>query len=159
MKPRAEVEEVWPRDGRIGIVGRLVGLGAGAGGAWQLTVTRRSHVGQVLCYDAELNGERFNCAWDVADLAAYDDGFSGADQWDLHLTDGRRTLRVGRRLDDIRGKKAIYVYPRQAVPGAGFDVRPYFTVEDNLSLECRALSPERRALSLESRALSPERRA
>ncbi|MFJ8956436.1 hypothetical protein ACIRO1_40785 [Streptomyces sp. NPDC102381] len=153
MKPRAEVEEVWPRDGRIGIVGRLVGVSAGAaGGAWRLTVTRRSSAGQVLRYDAELDGERFSCAWDVADLAAYDDGFSGADQWDLHLTDGRRTLRVGRRLDDIRGKKAIYVYPRQAVPGAGFDVRPYFTVEDNLSLECRALSPE-------SRTLPPERRA
>ncbi|WP_328631934.1 hypothetical protein [Streptomyces sp. NBC_00356] len=146
MKPRAEVEEVWPRDGRIGIVGRMVGMSAGAAsGAWRLTVTRRSSAGQVLRYDAELDGERFNCAWDVAALAAYDDGFSGADQWDLHLTDGRRTLRVGRRLDDIRGKKAIYVYPRQAVPGAGFDVRPYFTVEDNLSLECRALSPERRA--------------
>ncbi|MGD6742633.1 hypothetical protein ACOKM3_12400 [Streptomyces sp. BH106] len=141
MKPRAEVEEVWPRDGRIGIVGRLVGMtgpGAGAGGAWRLTVTRRSRASQVLRYDVQLDGERFNCAWYVADLAAYDDGFSGADQWDLHLTDGRRTLRVGRRLDDIRGKKAIYVYPRQAVPGARFDVRPYFTVEDNLSLECRA---------------------
>ncbi|MER5438028.1 hypothetical protein [Streptomyces sp. NPDC002790] len=145
MKPRAEVEEVWPRDGRIGVVGRLVGLSDGATDGWRLTVTRRSSGDQVLAYDAELDGARFSCAWDVADLAAYDDGFSGADQWDLHLTDGASRLRVGRRLDDIRGKKAIYVYPRQAVPGAGFGVRPYFTVEDNLSLECRALSPERRA--------------
>lgn len=142
MKPRAEVEEVWPRDGRIGLVGRLVGTAAGAAAAWRLTVTRRSNAGHVLRYDAELEGERFTCAWDVADLAAYDDGSGGGsgrvDQWDLHLTDGTSRLRVGRRLDDIRGKKAIYVYPRQAVPGAGFGVRPYFTVEDNLSLECRA---------------------
>lgn len=146
MKPRAEVEEVWPRDGRIGVVGRLVGLNPGAADAWRLTVTRRSNSDQVLRYDAELDGERFSCAWDVADLAAYDDGPGGGsddgsgrvDQWDLHLTDGTSRLRVGRRLDDIRGKKAIYVYPRQPVPGAGFGVRPYFTVEDNLSLECRA---------------------
>ncbi len=138
MKPRAEVEEVWPRDGRIGVVGRLYGLHAGVGDGWRLLLTRRSHTGHVLAYDVELDGERFSCAWDVADLAAYDDGFGGADQWDLHLSDGGLRLRVGRRLDDIRGKKAIYVYPVQPVPGAGFGVRPYFTVEDNLSLECRA---------------------
>ncbi|MFI5658982.1 hypothetical protein [Streptomyces sp. NPDC051684] len=138
MKPRAEVEEVWPRDGRIGVVGRLVGVDARAADAWRLTVTRRSGTGQVLSYDVEWDVDRFSCAWDVADLAAYGDGFGGTDQWDLHLTDGAAKLRVGRRLDDIRGKKAIYVYPRQPVPGAGFGVRPYFTVEDNLSLECRA---------------------
>ncbi|MHB9758214.1 hypothetical protein ACYBSK_27860 [Streptomyces sp. BYX5S] len=137
MKPRAEVERVWPRDGRISVVGRLHGLTAGAGGRWQLLVTRRSRTDHVLSYEAEVDGERFACAWDVADLAAYD-GFGGADQWDLHLTDGALRLRVGRRLDDIRGKKSIYVYPEQPVPGAGFGVRPYYTVEDNLSLECRA---------------------
>ncbi|MET8471273.1 hypothetical protein ABZY90_22950 [Streptomyces sp. NPDC006422] len=140
VKPRAEVEEVWPRDGRIAVVGRLHAVGDGHGPDWRLAVTRRSRPEHVLEYAAEREGDRFRCAWDVADLAAYDDGFGGADQWDLHLTDGTLRLRVGRRLDDIRGKKSIYIYPRQPVPGAraGFGVRPYFTVEDNLSLECRA---------------------
>ncbi|WP_428951699.1 hypothetical protein [Streptomyces sp. cg35] len=137
MKPHAEVEQVWPRDGRIRVVGRLYGLAAGAGDGWRLLLTRRSRTDHVLRYGSALDGDRFACEWAVSDLAAYD-GFSGADQWDLHLTDGGLKLRVGRKLDDIRGKKAVLVYPRQAVPGAGFGVRPYFTVEDNLSLECRS---------------------
>ncbi|WP_018535474.1 MULTISPECIES: hypothetical protein [unclassified Streptomyces] len=137
MKPHAEVEQVWPRDGRIKVVGRLHGLDAARERGWRLTLTRRSRPDHVLRYDADLHGERFASEWSVADLAAYD-GFSGAEQWDLHLTDGTRKLRVGRRLDDIRGKKAIMVYPQLAVPGADFGVQPYFTVEDNLSLECRS---------------------
>jgi hypothetical protein len=44
-------------------------------------------------------------------------------------------LRAGRRLDDIHGKKRIMVFPEQRVAGIG--VRPYYTVKDNLSLECR----------------------
>ncbi|MEV1023729.1 hypothetical protein [Streptomyces sp. NPDC050264] len=146
MKPQAEVEQVWPRDGRIRVVGRLYGLygaDASAGDGWRLLLTRRSRTDHVLRYGAELDGDRYACEWDVSDLAAYD-GFTGTDQWDLHLTDGGLKLRVGRKLDDIRGKKAVLVYPQQSVPGAGFGVRPYFTVEDNLSLECRA--------SLESRS-------
>ncbi|MCQ4209352.1 hypothetical protein [Streptomyces longispororuber] len=137
MKPQAEVEQVWPRDGRIRVVGRLHGVPPDAGSRWRLQLTRRSRTDHVLRYDADLDGARFACGWDVGGLAAYD-GFGAADQWDLHLTDGARTLRVGRKLDDIRGKKAVMVYPEQRVPGADFGVRPYFTVEDNLSLECRS---------------------
>ncbi|MFI0235185.1 hypothetical protein [Streptomyces sp. NPDC016845] len=143
MKPHAEVEQVWPRDGRIKVVGRLHGLPGGVGDGWRLQLTRRSRTDHVLRYDAELDGDRFACAWPVSDLAAYD-GFDRSDQWDLHLTDGGLRLRVGRRLDDIRGKKAVFVYPRQPVPGAGFGVRPYFTVEDNLSLSL-SLTPGGRA--------------
>lgn len=137
MKPQAEVEQVWPRDGRIRVVGRLYGLAAGVGTGWRLLLTRRSRTDHVLRYDAALDGERFACEWALSDLAAYD-AFDGADQWDLHLTDGGLKLRVGRKLDDVHGKKAVFVYPRQPVPGAGFGIQPYFTVEDNLSLECRA---------------------
>ncbi|WP_338701508.1 hypothetical protein V2W30_30400 [Streptomyces sp. Q6] len=137
VKPRAEVEQVWPRDGRIRVVGRLHGLTDGAGARWRLLLTRRSRTEHVLRYDAEREGADFTCTWKVSDLAAYD-GFTGTEQWDLHLTDGSHTLRVGRKLDDIRGKKAVMVYPEQPVPGADFAVRPYFTVEDNLSLECRS---------------------
>ncbi|MEV5613991.1 hypothetical protein [Streptomyces sp. NPDC052225] len=136
MKPRAEVEEVWPRDGRIRLVGRLHGGDADTGRGWRFTLTRRSRPDHVLRFDAEFEGDRFTGEWRIADLAAYD-GFDRADQWDLHLTDGTHRLRVGRRLDDIKGKKAIMVYPAQRVPGADFGVQPYFTVEDNLSLECR----------------------
>ncbi|MBO1335626.1 hypothetical protein [Streptomyces sp. VRA16 Mangrove soil] len=137
MKPHAEVEQVWPRDGRIKVVGRLHGVDTVADRGWRLTLTRRTRTDHVLRYDAELDGEQFAGEWKVADLAAYD-GFKDTDQWDLHLTDGTHKLRVGRKLDDISGKKAIMVYPVQHVPGADFGVKPYFTVEDNLSLECRS---------------------
>ncbi|MYT74031.1 MULTISPECIES: hypothetical protein [unclassified Streptomyces] len=137
MKPHAEVEQVWPRDGRIRVTGRLLGLDGARERAWRLTLTRRSRTDHVLRCAAEMDGERFTSEFAVAELAAYD-GSSDVEQWDLHLTDGTHKLRVGRKLDDIRGKKAIMIYPVQPVPGADFAVQPYFTVEDNLSLECRA---------------------
>ncbi|MEU6848191.1 hypothetical protein ABZ930_40685 [Streptomyces sp. NPDC046716] len=137
MKPHAEVEQVWPRDGRIRVTGRLFGLDAAPERAWRLTLTRRSRTDHVLRHPATLDGERFTSEFQVSELAAYD-SLPDAEQWDLHLTDGTHRLRVGRKLDDIRGKKAIMIYPVQRVPGADFGVQPYFTVEDNLSLECRA---------------------
>ena len=70
---------------------------------------------------------------DVADLAVPDG--AGVEEWDLHVTDGEAELRAGRQLDDIRGKKKIMVFPEQLTQG--LSVRPYYTVKDNLSLECR----------------------
>ncbi|MFE6890981.1 hypothetical protein [Streptomyces sp. NPDC057694] len=136
MKPHAEVEQVWPRDGRIRVTGRLLGLDEARERSWRLTLTRRSRTDHVLRYDAVLDGERFAGEFKVSELA-FQEALSDAEQWDLHLTDGTHKLRVGRKLDDIRGKKAIMIYPVQPVPGADFGVQPYFTVEDNLSLECR----------------------
>ncbi|MFF1392238.1 hypothetical protein ACFVZD_00265 [Streptomyces sp. NPDC058287] len=135
MKAHAEIEQVWPRDGRIRVVGRLHGTRAQAGGrVWRLLLVRRGRADHQLRYAARLDGDRFECELPVEDLAAYE--AAGTDRWDLHLTDGSVRLRAGRRLDDIRGKKTVMVYPWQPVRGT-FGVRPYFTVEDNLSLECR----------------------
>ncbi|WP_367045674.1 hypothetical protein [Streptomyces sp. Je 1-332] len=132
-KPHAEIEQVWPRDGMIRVVGRL--HGAAASPQWRLLLVHRGHSGQQLAYPARVSDdERFDCELPVADLAGHD--AEGAGRWDLHLSDGETRLRAGRRLDDIRGKKQIMVYPAQH-SGAVL-VRPYFTVEDNLSLECRA---------------------
>ncbi|MEK0100451.1 hypothetical protein WDA79_18495 [Streptomyces sp. A475] len=136
MKPHAEIEQVWPRDGRIRVIGRLHGThGPAASGPWRLLLVRRGRPDHQLRYEAHMDGDRFECELPVGDLTAYEAG--SADRWDLHLTDGRLRLRAGRRLDDIRGKKSVMVYPWQPVSGA-FGVRPYFTVEDNLALECRA---------------------
>ncbi|MFF6994568.1 hypothetical protein ACFY93_06345 [Streptomyces sp. NPDC008313] len=159
MKPHAEIEEVWPRDGRIRLVGRLVGAVSqgfaepGGSDGWHLLLVRRGGDGRRLRYAARVEDERFEGSVPVADLAAPDLAASapatavpattdstgvdsaGAEEWDVHLTDGTARLRAGRRLDDIRGKKHILVYPEQRV--LGVSVRPYFTVKDNLSLECR----------------------
>ncbi|MCX5600930.1 hypothetical protein OOK29_22505 [Streptomyces phaeochromogenes] len=148
MKPHAEIAEVWPRDGRVRLVGHI--HGHPAEGQWRLLLTRRSHAEQRLDYPAQVKGDRFEGELPVADLAAAtgtaeaEDEIgtgalvgvgAGVEEWDIHLTDGEVELRAGRRLDDIHGKKKIMVFPEQRVRGIG--VRPYYTVKDNLSLECR----------------------
>lgn len=144
MKPHAEIAEVWPRDGRVRLVGHI--HGHPAEGQWRLLLTRRSHAEQRLDYPAQVKGDRFEGELPVADLAtatgtAEAEIGTGAlvgvevEEWDIHLTDGQVELRAGRRLDDIHGKKKIMVFPEQRVRGIG--VRPYYTVKDNLSLECR----------------------
>ncbi|QQM40271.1 hypothetical protein [Streptomyces liliifuscus] len=144
MKPHAEIAEVWPRDGRVRLVGHI--HGHPAEGEWRLLLTRRSHAEQRLDYPAQVKGDRFEGELPVADLAAATDTTEaengigvgvgvGVEEWDIHLTDGEVELRAGRRLDDIHGKKKIMVFPEQRVRGIG--VRPYYTVKDNLSLECR----------------------
>ncbi|WP_419667592.1 hypothetical protein [Streptomyces sp. 2-1] len=142
MKPHAEIAEVWPRDGRVRLVGHI--HGHPAEGEWRLLLTRRSHAEQRLDYPAQVKGDRFEGELPVADLAAATDTAEagigaevegGVEEWDIHLTDGEVELRAGRRLDDIHGKKKIMVFPEQRVRGTG--VRPYYTVKDNLSLECR----------------------
>jgi hypothetical protein len=131
VKPHAEITEVWPRDGRVRLVGHI--HGHPAEGEWRLLLTRRSHAEQRLDYPAQVKGDRFEGELPVADLAAADT--AEVEEWDIHLTDGEVELRAGRRLDDVHGKKKIMVFPEQRVHGIG--VRPYYTVKDNLSLECR----------------------
>ncbi len=133
MKPHAEIAEVWPRDGRIRLVGRI--HGCPAGGTWRLVLTRRAHPDQRLDYPARTDGDRFESEWPVADLAASD--YAAVEEWDIHLSDGEKELRAGRQLDDVRGKKKIFVYPEQRIDGSDVSVRPYYTIKDNLSLECR----------------------
>ncbi|TQE22816.1 hypothetical protein SipoB123_21825 [Streptomyces ipomoeae] len=137
VKAHAEIAEVWPRDGRIRLVGRIhghpTGDAADAAGPWQLVLTRRARPDRRLAYDAGLKGDRFDSEFPVSDLVASD--YAPVEEWDIHLSDGDTELRAGRHLDDIRGKKKIFVFPEQHVGNLG--VRPYYTIKDNLSLECR----------------------
>ncbi|GAB2978300.1 hypothetical protein GCM10023080_049310 [Streptomyces pseudoechinosporeus] len=136
MRPHAEVEEVWPRDGRIRLVGRIHGRAIQSADGWRLLLVLRG-TDRRLRYDARVKGDRFESELPIADLAGRDvNGTAGVEEWDIHLTDGEAELRVGRHLDDIRDKKKIMVFPEQRV--SGLSVRPYYTVKDNLSLECRA---------------------
>ncbi|MFE9648380.1 hypothetical protein ACFYO0_30575 [Streptomyces sp. NPDC006365] len=135
MRPHAEVEEVWPRDGRIRLVGRIHGRAAGDTDGWRLLLVLRG-TDRRLRYPARVKGDRFESELPVSDLADRDAEAGGeVEEWDIHLTDGEAELRVGRQLDDIRGKKKIMVFPEQRL--SGWSVRPYYTVKDNLSLECR----------------------
>ncbi|WP_254409955.1 hypothetical protein [Streptomyces sp. AC495_CC817] len=131
VRPHAEIAEVWPRDGHIRLVGRI--HGTPADGTWHLLLTRRARTGRTLRYAADVKGDRFETELPVGDLTAED--YAPVEEWDVHLTDGEVELRAGRHLDDVRGKKKIFVYPEQRA--GDLRVRPYFTIKDNLSLECR----------------------
>ncbi|MDT0454774.1 hypothetical protein RM550_03335 [Streptomyces sp. DSM 41527] len=133
MPAQAEVEEIWPRDGRILIRGTVAG-----GDSWEagtLVVRDRESRGRELRLPATGADSRFEASIGLDELAA---ACSGPEQtWDLYLKlPGRaEVLRLGRHLDDIAGKKKIFTYPAQAV--AGMWIEPYYTVKDNLSVVCR----------------------
>ncbi|MET8690376.1 hypothetical protein ABZV77_39825 [Streptomyces sp. NPDC004732] len=131
-----EVEEVWPRDGQIRLCLAVVG-GGGAravlvlkvrgegGGEVRLPVDGGSGSGDGW-FGARIPLELLGASCDVSEQV-----------WDLYLDvgPGGGLLRLGRHLDDVVGKKKIFVYPAQL--SAGVWVEPYYTVKDNLSIACR----------------------
>jgi hypothetical protein len=137
----AEIAQVWPRDGRLRLVGHLHGERPAPGGAaddWRLLlVLRGDEEKRRLRYPAPLDGEDFDVSLPVADLVS--DGLPVPAQWDLYLAGkGAKKLRLARLLDDIKSKKKIMVFPAQPVsaPAGKALVKPYYTVHDNLSVEC-----------------------
>ncbi|WP_165956163.1 hypothetical protein [Streptomyces hainanensis] len=144
MRGHAELARVWPRDGRLRLVGRLHDHApepATADG-WTLRVARRGAVGEpALRYPAPLDGAAFDSSLPVADLVPADT-FEPPALWDVWLAPPGATgagLRVGRLLDDIRNKKTVMVFPGQRVTRGELTllVRPYYTIKDNLSVEVR----------------------
>jgi hypothetical protein len=140
MMVHAEVDQVWPRDGRIRITGRLTdGSPQDLGADWQLLLILRDHEDQQLRYAAPLEDDRFETSLAIDDLAL--DGLPSA-TWDLHLSSGTGPgevrVRVGKHLDDIPNKKKIMIFPAQTVTSDedATVVRPFYTVKDNLSVEC-----------------------
>ncbi|EST37010.1 hypothetical protein N566_15290 [Streptomycetaceae bacterium MP113-05] len=139
MSSHAEIDEVWPRDGRIRLVGSVHGSPPESAG-WQLVLALRGHDRYRLRYGTVLDGTGFDVSVPVDDLAL--DGLPKA-TWDLHLSPGADgegdgdVLRVGRHLDDIEDKSKIYVFPAQSASDEdGTVVRPVYTAADDLSVEC-----------------------
>lgn len=166
--PRAEVEEIWPRDGSIRILGRLTG-GVPDGGGTALVLRVRGRE-EELRFPAALDasgtedggedsredsaeggaadvGPRFDARIPLTELAAATAGRE--ETWDLYLSCGGaggahgadrpygappEPLRLGRHLDDVRGKKHIFVYPSQTA--AGLRIEPFYTIRDNVSVRC-----------------------
>ncbi|MEU6117134.1 hypothetical protein ABZ840_21665 [Streptomyces sp. NPDC047117] len=127
----AEVAEVWPRDGRVRIIGRVVGAATGAGA---LIARVRGAPDAALRLSAEGRETRFEVSVPLDGLAAATP--EGERVWDLYLVpDGQEEeLRLGRHLDDVHGKKKIFTYPAQTSDGRRFE--PYYTIQDNLSIVC-----------------------
>lgn len=149
--PHAEVEEIWPRDGGIRIRGRVTG--GPPQGPGTLVVRARGAPGGELCFPAagrRAAGQRsggegtFDARIPLGELAAASGGARRT--WDLYLRLGpperaeravgsAEELRLGRHLDDVHGKKKIFVYPSQVAGGAR--IEPFYTVKDNVSVVSR----------------------
>ncbi|MFJ7629208.1 hypothetical protein ACIQZN_22210 [Streptomyces sp. NPDC097595] len=79
-------------------------------------------------------GQDFSFTVDYADLLA--DGVGGAPAvWDVfvHPGAGAPRARVARLLDDVADRKTVFVYPATTV--GGVSVRPYYTLDNDLSVE------------------------
>lgn len=73
---------------------------------------------------------------------------AGQTVWDLWLrpSETEKPVRLARILDDIPDKKNIFTYPAQQVPGRGGPahwVKPYYTVDNDLSIQVRSEASER----------------
>ncbi|WP_019632537.1 hypothetical protein [Actinomadura atramentaria] len=160
--PHAEATEVWPRDGVIRIVGGVHGFGAPADG-WTLESRARERqrdpslggrvrsrlqnrlraVPRVLAHPVDVVDGRFEAVIDIRRLTPPHRGMT--EHWDLFLVRRagaeRRTLRVGRWLDEMPGKKSIVTFPAQSPDRPpGTSVRPYFTSADALAIRARRKS-------------------
>jgi len=83
------------------------------------------------------DGDRaFSFTVDYGELP--DAGVTGSHVWDVSVQpgEGAPPIRVGRLLDDVADRKGIFVYPRATVRSA--TLRPYYTVDNDLSLEVTA---------------------
>jgi len=115
VAPHAEARRVRVEDGALLIEGEL------SGDAEPRLVARHRGDRAEVAVPAELGGGRFSARLELAALTR-------AGAWDLLL--GER--RVGAHLDGLPGKKDVVVFP--AHRAGGLELRPYFTVEDNLSI-------------------------
>lgn len=142
---RAEVREVWPRGGRIRIVGHVVGGEHDEHGRWALVLTARPERGKPLMrrlatrivrgpavrtYDTEVIDGTFEATFPVQALVAFP-------RWELYLRSADLRLPLGRHRDDVRNAKDVFVFPGQVArptlrmallrPRPGLSLRDRFT--------------------------------
>ncbi len=156
---RAEVEEVWVRDGCVSVNGVVVVAGEAELGARAALVARTRDAQREARGEATLAGTRFSATLALSALASPD--LPGDVHWDLYLRlDGAGDLRLGRHLDDIPNKKDVLVYPPETVSegGARRRLRPFYTHRNKLSIRSRN-APEGSRAARPARADETEKEA
>ncbi|MFJ8536122.1 transferase [Streptomyces sp. NPDC093591] len=138
----AEVEGIEVTDRSMTVRARLHGATLTETAAVRLRLRGTDGVVRTLEPQAEGDGRAFSFTVDYEELATDRDPDHGAGTgvWDLSvrpgLDAGAPVIRIGRLLDDVADRKEIFVYPT-AVVGAA-TVRPYYTVDNDLSVEVSA---------------------
>lgn len=120
-------------DRSMTVAARLHGASLGEGAA--VLLRQRGAAGVVQTLEPRAGGDDRDFAFTVdhQELAAA--GGTGSGVWDVFLRPaaGAPRIRVGRLLDDLADRKEIFVYP--AVTVGGVSLRPYYTVDNDLSVE------------------------
>jgi glycosyltransferase involved in cell wall biosynthesis len=134
-KPHAEVVHVRVEDDAVVVVCALAGVELGSSAAPLLVARRRGDAAEVTA-PVSLGDDHLRARLELAELAGA--AAEGVEAWDLWviLRPGAPSLRVGAHLDGIENKKEVVVYPSRMArrDGVERELRPYFTVEDNLSI-------------------------
>lgn len=136
---RAWLRTAHAETGRIGIAGTAVTVqvrlhGAEPAESAEALLRLRTDPGTVLTFPAPA-AEDGSCSFTVSceELTG-----TGDRVWDAFLRPaaGAPPVRIGRLLDDVADRKDVFVFPRITVDKAG--VRPYYTVDNDLSVEVKA---------------------
>lgn len=130
----AEVTRMEPGQHALTVHGRLLGAEFGSGAA--AVLRRRGKEGPEreteLTTGTEGDAGAFTFTADYRELPT-EPGASAV--WNVFVrpATGARPVRVGRLLDDVADRKAVFVYPTSTV--RGFTCWPYHTLDNDLSIE------------------------
>lgn len=130
----AEARRITVGSGAMTVTARLYGAGPSEEADVALVRRGRESVVVRVALSAEAGGQDFSFTVDYADLLA--ETAEGAPVvWDVYVHPGAGAprARVARLLDDIADRKTVFVYP--ATPLGGVSVRPYYTLDNDLSVE------------------------
>lgn len=133
----AEADRIRVADGAMTVRGRLFGAELDTGAAALLH--RRGKGGTVREVELTAEGDHaFSFTAGYRDLLSTPGAGTGPAVWDVFVrpsADAPR-VRMARLLDDLADRKKVFVYPATALDG--LNVRPYYTVDNDLSVEITA---------------------
>ncbi|MCL8014216.1 transferase [Streptomyces sp. AS02] len=134
----AEVEGIEVTDRTMTVRARLHGTTLADGAAVRLRLRGGNGVVRTLVPRAASDGRAFSFTVDYGELAVGQGKGSGV--WDLSVQSrpdaAVSPVRLGRLLDDVADRKEIFVWPAAEV--GAVVVRPYYTVDNDLSVEVTA---------------------
>jgi hypothetical protein len=139
VRPQAEVATVEVKDSLVAIRGSLAYAEPSAPEGARLALRARNQETRTE-FPASFEGTLFQASVDLDTLAGLQE--IGEDYWDCWLESDHETpLRLGKHLDDIPKKKTKIRYPARISEAGGrrLRIRPYYTVDDDLSLVVREL--------------------
>jgi len=143
VDPHAEVVQVIVEDAAVTVEGLLPEADTRSSEQARLVARQRRTESEINA-PVTIEGGRFSARLELSELV---DESDQTDVWDLRLdVPGAGALRLGAHLDDVRNKKEVFVYPARTLSRGDVErrVRPYYTVENNLSIRSKPASADRR---------------